>query len=595
VKSLIEFTRHLYADASDRCGVSTNRDLKTVTARLEHEGLSFLTITLPRLASDLEKALDSGRFASDAWAGFSRRRGLPKFLSGFLRLVFDAHGKLLTEPDIAAVGELRQLLLVFSKIELPCSDERVAAAYRTYVSTEKEVRDYDASASPDRIAAFASLSWSCFGEVFNAVNTRVDSFDLTPRHGPGATAEHLSANSRWKLGYWHERLETVFPMDRYLIPNHRYSPVLESISLLAPGSEAPVRVVTVPKTMKTPRVIAIEPAAMQFAQQALLACITEEIERRPIKDIVSYLSNEPSRRMALIGSRDGSYATLDLSEASDRVSNQLVLAMVRPWRSLSEALQACRSSSADVPGIGVLRLAKYASMGSGTCFPIETMVFTSIVALALSKARSLPPSEAVKWMEGRVRVYGDDIIVPTEYAQDVIDELEAFGLLVNRKKSFWTGKFREACGLDAYDGTDVSVARVRRSFPRSRRDVSELVATSALRNNLFHRGYVKVVAWLDQLMGRLIPYPEVGTESSVLGKHTHDGSYEVQRVCTRLQVPLIKGAVARYRRRSDLLEDYGALSKWFTLKGLDPLSVDHLAVAGRPYASRINVGWTRPD
>jgi hypothetical protein len=56
-------------------------------------------------------------------------------------------------------------------------------------------------------------------------------------------------------------------------------------------------------------------------------------------------------------------------------------------------------------------------------------------------------------------VFGDDIIVPSECAEFVIDDLESFGLLVNRTKSFWRGAFRESCGVDAYNGVDVTPVR----------------------------------------------------------------------------------------------------------------------------------------
>ena len=595
MKSL-EFTRQLLADASDRCGVSTTRDFNTIASRVEHEGMSFLTITLPRLCSDLQKGLADSRLASDAWAGFQRRRGLPTFLSGFLRLVFDTDGTLRHVPSVAAILELRQILLAFSKIELPCSDARIATAFAQYTGTEGEVRETDRSLSNERITDFTRFALVGFGGVFSSVDTRVAKLDLLPRHGPGSTAEHLTANSRWVLSEWPARLDLVFPVDRYLVPSARYAfEAAQATSFLSPGSERPVRVITVPKTMKTPRVIAVEPAAMQFAQQALFRAITDAIEDDPIAGIISYLSSDPSRVLARQGSIDGSVATLDLSEASDRVSNQLVRSMTKPFTHLFDALQASRSRRADVPGIGVLRLAKFASMGSATCFPIETIVFTVIVAMALARSRDVPPASIFRWMQGRVRIYGDDIIVPVEYAHDVIEELEAFGLRVNRNKSFLTGNFREACGFDAFAGHDVTVARVRRPFARSRRDASELVSQVALRNDLFDRGYVRTVAWLDREIERLIPFPLVSRTSSVLGRFTHDSSFGVERMCPELQVPLVKGAVVRHKFPADMLEGYGALNKWFTLKGREPLSRDHLERAGRPYASRINVGWTRPD
>jgi hypothetical protein len=42
------------------CQTSTDRDFKTVTDRVAHEGISFLTISLPQFCKDLQKGLEQG-------------------------------------------------------------------------------------------------------------------------------------------------------------------------------------------------------------------------------------------------------------------------------------------------------------------------------------------------------------------------------------------------------------------------------------------------------------------------------------------------------------------------------------------------------
>nr|QDH86778.1 MAG: RNA-dependent RNA polymerase [Leviviridae sp.] len=96
-------------------------------------------------------------------------------------------------------------------------------------------------------------------------------------------------------------------------------------------------------------------------------------------------TQEPNQLLAQKGSRDGSLATLDLSEASDRVSLQLVEELLARNPLAKEAILACRSLRASVPGHETITLAKFASMGSALCFPIEAMVFITITFLAIER------------------------------------------------------------------------------------------------------------------------------------------------------------------------------------------------------------------
>ena len=47
MKSLTSLWSVLANELASRCGTSTTKDIKTVLGRVENEGMSFLTITLP--------------------------------------------------------------------------------------------------------------------------------------------------------------------------------------------------------------------------------------------------------------------------------------------------------------------------------------------------------------------------------------------------------------------------------------------------------------------------------------------------------------------------------------------------------------------
>jgi len=194
-----------------------------------------------------------------------------------------------------------------------------------------------------------------------------------------------------------------------------------------------------------------------------------------------------------------------------------------------------------------------------------------------------------------VRIYGDDIIVPTEYVHAVIGNLEAFGLLVNRDKSFWTGKFRESCGKEYYDGFDVSVVKARRPFPTSRRCVPEIISLVSLRNQLYFAGCWGTVKWLDGRIRKLLTYfPTVLPSSSVLGRHSYLG-HETQAADADTFGPLVKGWKVRPLIPASPLDDTGALLKFFLKRGEMPSAdVKHLERAGRAQSLDIKLGWGSP-
>jgi hypothetical protein len=424
------------------------------------------------------------------------------------------------------------------------------------------------------------------------VDHKVYAGEIIPKHGPGATAERLQGNAKYLQREWPSRLDKVFPHWEYLISSYRYLNDIADTVLLEPGAERPVRVISVPKTQKTPRIIAIEPTCMQYMQQGLMEVFVESIEGHDKHSwIVGFLDQQPNQLLAQEGSLTGKLATLDLSEASDRVSNQLVIEMLDRHTLTREAVQACRSTKADVPGHGVLRLAKFASMGSALTFPMEALVFSTLIFLAIEKEQRVPLTlSRVKAFQGKVRVYGDDIIVPVEYVRSVIEYLELFGFKVNSGKSFWNGSFRESCGRDFYDGHDVSIVRVRTRLPSSLRSVPEIVSTVSLRNQLYKAGLWQSVKFLDSwLEGVLRHFPVVGEQSQLLGRHTALAlpEYEMHRY---LHSPIVKGYVVTGRPPVSKLDGSGALMKFFLKRGDEPFADrNHLERFGRPDAVDIKL------
>jgi len=624
MKSLMSLWSRMAEESAILCCTSAHMDINTVHVRVKHEGLSFLTITLPDYGKAIQKWLDRGHAGFHPSFHSERGRGFPVFLGGFLGRVFDrSSGSLLDEPCIDSILALRQLTLMFGKLLVPCSAERERDAMRNFVECEQDVRQFDSTVTSDELSEYGRVSDLLFRSILTVVDREVYYHDLLPQHGPGATADRLSSNRKWSDASWTSRLEDITPAGEYLLPNWSWYSDLEDIDILEPGAETPMRVVSVPKTLKTPRIIAMEPTALQYMQQGISRSITEQIGKSDyLSKMVGFDDQTPNQRLALRGSLVGDLATLDLSDASDRVSNQLVRTMLRHWPFLDKAVDASRSRRADVPGFGVIRLAKFAPMGSALCFPIEAMVFTTLIFLGIQKSLNEPLTlSSIRKYKDSVRVYGDDIIVPVDHVLSVVEVLEHFGARVGLSKSFWTGRFRESCGREYYAGHDVSVVKVRRHFPTRQQNADEVVSLISLRNQLYFAGYWRTVDWLDSVIGKAIKFfPNVGPNSPVLGRACSLG-WEAEKMDTsRLHRPLVKGFVVKGSPPKDHLEGRGALLKCLSLlerrvasqgsSDEDPPSQqwntasnvvvplaksdEHLERSGRPKRVDIKLGWWPP-
>jgi len=392
---------------------------------------------------------------------------------------------------------------------------------------------------------------------------------------------------------WHDRLEYLFPYWEYALPNARYALEGLDVQFLNPGDEPPTRLVAVPKTQAKPRLIAAEPTVMQYLQQAIASALVPAIENDPIAgSFAGFTDQTVNQRLAREGSLDGSLATLDLSDASDRVANWLVEELFADFPHFLEGIQATRSFRCELPSGEVIPLQKFASMGSAMTFPIEAMIFTSIALSACLGMSTRPTRRNLKRLVGSVRVYGDDIIVPTDKAEGVIDLLEACGFKVNRHKSFWTGPFRESCGKEYFYGIDVSIVYCREAFPSSLRCAREIVSLSSFRNLLARAGWLGTVEVLDEellsLLGGIYPY--VQENSQLVGRVGPDRP-TVSRTNRNLHRPEVRGFTVFADLPRSALDGVPALTKCLMHPEISEYAWDHLERSGRPRAVSLKLVW----
>jgi hypothetical protein len=492
MKDRPRFLLTLLDELGEQQSLSVERDKNYILSRLKHEGISFLMITLPLFSDGLEESLEKGAASPDFFQAFARKKNgcLPKFLSGFTKRVFQDDGVVRGDACADAIYSIRQVTRFFKKSLVSCSDARNKASLENYISTDEGLVLSDAKLSNLDNSMLDSVVSILSANLFRGVNR--SSFDS--RHGPGATAEKLSRNGRISIKQWPIRFEPYFPMSFHAIPNSGHISALRKIPYLFEEQEPPVRVVTVPKTLKGPRIIAIEPSHVQFVQQGVMRYMIDEIERNPLtRSSIHFRDQSINRTSAHLASISGTSATIDLSEASDRVS-LLLTKKCFAGSPLLDFILTARSSSAKLPNGRVILLNKYASMGSALCFPVEAYVFNVLIQVAVHKQLGIQPSrQSIRRFSKSIHVYGDDIIVPNAWLKNVIFELEAYGLKVNARKSFSNSQFRESCGGDYFKGTDVKPVYLRID-PRLEDNAltfSDLLSLTSTSNQLYDKGLWK--------------------------------------------------------------------------------------------------------
>lgn len=595
VSDLLLLVESVYRDASAKCvaEVSDLRDLETIGSRVKSEGISFLTITLPQFCSDFERSLQEGGIDSKAFQGFRKARAIPAFLQGMLSRLFDYEtGRMINDYEPLKQGfadsesstiveAVRQVCLLFKKVEIPCTPERTGKALDAFVKLEQSFEDFQLQ--NDETANFMAVSHVLWDHIVS--HCRLD--ELVPHHGPGATAEGSSGNQKFRWHYWHDRLEPYFPLVGFGYPlgTEPDSEELEMVQIVSREREQPVKVTPVPKTLKSPRIIAIEPSCMQFVQQGIRDWLYRQLESDWLtRGHINFRDQTVNQSLALDASSSGRFATIDLSDASDRVPRDLALGMFSSHPDLRDAIEACRSDRAELPdGRLVAPLRKFASMGSALCFPVEAMYFYTICVMALLREHNLPATPRTCFNVSRgVYVYGDDIIVPTTNATTVLGYLQKYHCKVNTKKTFTSGSFRESCGMDAFEGMSVTPTYIRQMPPLDRHDARSLVSWVASSNDFYKRGYWRT-AWVmrkrvNKILGDL---PYVSETSPALGYTTFLGSQALSsqfwssgdllksrprktskvRWSTRYQRLEMKTWVPEPVYRADELEGYSALAK----------------------------------
>lgn len=206
------------------------------------------------------------------------------------------------------------------------------------------------------------------------------------------------------------------------------------------------KITTVPKNVDISRVIAIEPSLNVFFQLGVGELLSRRLKSRFSIDISS--QQETNRALAKAGSLSGQFVTIDLESASDSISLKMLEKVLD--RQTLAFLKLFRTPNAKLPDGRQVELGMLSTMGNGYTFPFQTVLFSCIVSAARSFLGLRQERAGKSWS-----VFGDDIICCQRVAGAVVDLLTYLGFIVNPQKSFFEGPFRESCGKDYYNGSDI--------------------------------------------------------------------------------------------------------------------------------------------
>lgn len=437
--------------------------------RAKHEGARFYTVTLPKLAKALLRSLEVGffdRVGSDPskplLSCFSWRGKLLREFRGLLHSVFNQDGSLREDADPVAVWQLRQVTEYLYKVAYSFSKTELEKSESNYSEIDNEVRQH--VFDNKWITRLRRNLHRYYPEFCDAYPEQVLS-KYRPRFTSGAFAGSSNHEERYHSPYYVYKLLSDGKVGTTIRKNcgisgffRPYPSCPERVRLLERDTSPYAEVLFVPKDSRGPRVISKEPMHALRGQMAYFDWATDVLSRST-SGRIQFSDQTQNQNLAELSSKTREFATLDLKDASDRVSFVLITELFRNTRAPRYFINQFRTSHAKLPSGGVRRIAKLAGMGSGLTFPTMALLIHLSVCSYVSALTGKPYETVAK----RVHVYGDDLIVPTTWTGHAKAALKMSGLKVNEDKSFYRGFFRESCGADYFKGNNIVPVRLKLS------------------------------------------------------------------------------------------------------------------------------------
>lgn len=429
---------------------------KYIHRRLASEGVCFLTVELPKVSKAILASLEIGWFDRTTLTSFKYKGSILRLFEELLSRVFCiSTGKVLADACPMAIKSIRQVTEYLYKLALEFTDEQEQIAQASFIKNEEELAEI---AQDPEVLEFANQLRKDFETYYKEIS-KVHASDILaacrPRHTNGTFVNGTSH-------YYFERLSVGSSVCLPSMAGHK--------GYLKPYPSARVKVETkaspdyselllVPKDSRGPRTICREDRVRLETQMSYFDFMIHHLNKES-EGAINFLDQTINQRIAEESSVSRNYCTLDLKDASDRVSHGVVKTIFRNSPGCYFFVTGDRRANHVKVGERTYKLRKLAGMGSGLTFPTMSL----LISLAIcNKVRKRYPHIRYADIRRNVFVYGDDICCPSDWYQCAVDALALIGLKVNVSKSFVRSHFRESCGGDYYRGIDVTPTRLRLS------------------------------------------------------------------------------------------------------------------------------------
>jgi hypothetical protein len=361
--------------------------------------------------------------------------------------------------DAKYLRYIRQLLLFCYKIETEPTNAQLQEAQKAFEDCERDVETWEAWFAANTASNQANRDSPLFTvarQIVGRTICKIDWCSIIPSHGPGAVYPPRKPSKKSDFRTIYTAIEPHYPFTEYFcaLPSFWWDRMVARDSELRVSDAIECRLVAVPKDSRGPRLICVHPAEAVWIQQGCRRNLERAIvaTSSPCYGSINFRDQGVNGRLALKSSIDRELVTLDLKEASDRMSCELVRHLFGDYA--YSKLSCSRATSVRLLDERCIPLRKWAPMGNALTFPVQSLVFYSLVRSGIRCRYGVNCTD--------IYVFGDDILFPRKFYDGAVSALVRGGLVPNMNKTFRHGFFRESCGVDAFKGTNVTPHRLRR-------------------------------------------------------------------------------------------------------------------------------------
>lgn len=443
-----------------------NASLSYAVFRLEHEGIAFLTKTLPQFSKSVLQSIENGTLNLSTSFRRVGKSCFSSFLRGWLSKIFLEDGSVMDNPCTESLKKIRQFCDYFYKLNLEPTKDVVSSAYNKARELEREnaLRSLQPEwleyCSKIFLALFPTLSDVKLADVLTRFRPRYTSGAFFGSENSFIPYYEYKVQPSTVIGITDKNFEGISGFFKAYPSSPETKSLKSSNFRYKQKFTEPVRVsktLIVPKDSRGPRLISKEPLHLLKLQMSFFDFMVSYLEKAS-SNRINFKSQEINRELARESSVTRKYSTLDLKDASDRVLIKAVRGIFGKSNLINWFIKNARSTHTLVDD-ELIRLSKVAGMGSGLTFPLLALITYVSVVASVRRRTGLSLGKIAPF----IYVYGDDLIVPTIWKKFAVLGLESSGLQVNEDKSFSKSHFRESCGGDYFHGDSVAPIRLKLS------------------------------------------------------------------------------------------------------------------------------------